>query len=542
LTASFLDNANQIPRGSIAVVAQSAGVNLTVSFLLERQGCGVSLAVGLGNALDVGAAEALEFLADHKDTNAIALHLEGVPRGRRLYDVVRSVTAKKPVVVLTVGKEEVGEFARSHTGNLIGSYTVRRNALLQAGAVVVDTIEALAAAVAVLSVHRLAPKRQPGVGVLTAQGGPGLLMLDQLKSAGVTVPTLSPATVSRIAKHLPPMTYLRNPVDTGRPRASFPGVLETLADDDKIDLVIAYVLHEPAALRAAEVIPRVAAKIAKPLVFGTVGATADLAPTLAALRSKGVFVAGSPDELARAATVLTRDAAQRARALENQTPSAAPIRVSLPAHCDEHSAKQTLNALGIRTPRAVAASTHEEALDAFTRLDKPVVVKILSAEITHKTEVNGVHLNICDEAALRAALTQLDTIPNLSDRRYLIEEMAPAGLELIVGATRDPSFGPTVTVGLGGTFAEALKDTATRMAPLPASEAHDMLNELRAAPLLEGWRGGPKLDRDAVAHCIKRLGDLLWQHSNVEALEVNPLRVYERGVLALDAVLLYSST
>jgi acetyltransferase len=249
-----------------------------------------------------------------------------------------------------------------------------------------------------------------------------------------------------------------------------------------------------------------------------------------------MFVATSPEQLARAALVLTRDAQLRERLAGRGEPSAT-VDASLPTSNDEQAIKAMLEGLGIAIPRGIVASSQQDAHLAMAQLRKPVVLKILSEEIVHKTEVGGVQVNIQSEAALQSALDRLDAIELVGARRYLLEEMAPPGLELIVGAIRDPSFGPTVVVGLGGTQAEALKDTATRLAPLTLTEANAMLSELRASVLLDGWRGGPRLDRDAVAHTLVRVGDVLCHHSSVNELEINPLRVYETGVLALDAAI-----
>ncbi len=536
LTASFVANASQIPGGNVAVVAQSAGVNFTVSFLLEQLGAGVSVAVGLGNSIDVNAADVVEFLAGHDGTRAIALHLEGVPMGRRLYDVIRRVTVDKPVVALTVGKDEVGEFARSHTGNLIGSYEVRRNALLQAGAVVVETTEELAAAAVVLSNHRLPPKPRPGVGLLTAQAGPALLAFDQLKTAGVNVPALAPETVARIAEQLPPLTHLTNPVDTGRPGPSFANVLQILAGDDGIDLVAAYALHEPAALLPTEVLPAIARRFTKPILFGTQGPGAEVNATARALRGQGMCVATSPEQLARAAMVLTQDASQQARLLHVPV-ARRPIHVDIPQSSDEKSVKDLLAALGVDVPRGIGVTSHEDAFAAFSALTKPIVVKILAEEVAHKTEVGGVYMNVRSEADLDLALAQLDAVPLSSQRRYLLEETAPPGLEVIIGGLRDPSFGPTVTVGLGGVLAEALKDTATRLAPITEADATTMLDELRSAQLFDGWRGSPALDRQALTQTIVLVAQLLFEHPVITELEINPLRVYPRGVMALDATI-----
>ncbi|HEV8547517.1 MAG TPA: acetate--CoA ligase family protein, partial [Polyangiaceae bacterium] len=498
---------------------------------------GISLAVGLGNAIDVDAAAVLEHLAELPTTKAIALHLEGVEHGRRLYDTLKRVTRIKPVAALTVGKADVGAFARSHTGNLLGSYALRVNALRQAGAVVVETTEELAIAASVLSQYRLEPKLRPGIAIMTAQAGPGLLMLDRLRASGVAVPALEASTLEQVRQRLPPMTYLDNPVDTGRPGPSFAEVLELVAADPRIDAVAAYALHEPAALRPEEVLPPLARRIGKPLLFGTVGPRDETAPSITRLRSAGITVLESPEQLARAAIVLSLDAAAQARLIRESETALAPRVVPVPRGRDEHAAKCLLDLVGIPTPERAECSSHAEAYEALRRLRKPVVAKILSADIAHKTEVGGVHLNITEDRELAAALAKLDAIGLAGERRYLLEAMAPPGLELILGAVRDTSFGPTVMVGAGGTLAEALQDTATRLAPLTPLEANEMLDELRIARLLDGFRGAPALDRAAVARAITSLGDLLAAHPTLQEIEINPLRVSTNGVMALDALL-----
>ncbi|HWA78638.1 MAG TPA: acetate--CoA ligase family protein [Polyangiaceae bacterium] len=537
LTACFVAGASRLPFGNVGVVAQSAGVNLTLSFLLAKLGFGVSVAVGLGNAVDVQAADLLRFLADHSSTQAIALHLEGVQHGRLLYETLRVVTPKKPVIVLTVGKEDVAEFAQSHTGNLLGSYALRVAALRQAGAVVVDSTEELAAAAAALSLARLPAKLRPGIGVLTAQAGPGLLLLDQLKARRVSVPSLAVATVEQIAQHLPPLTYQKNPIDTGRPGSSFSAVFQALAQDASIDAVAAFVLDEPAAFAPAEILPAVARRVGKPVLFGTAGLPEDLASSSASLRANGIFVAGSPEALARATIALVEDASLQARLARGEQAPAVGETAALPVRRDEQGAKQWLEALGVPIPKGFACVSHAEAEHAFGQLAKPVVLKILSSEIQHKTDVGGVQLNIVDERGLNFALARLDRIPLGSARSYLLEEMAPAGFEVIVGAVRDPSFGPSVMLGAGGIFAEALKDSTSRLAPLTLDEAEEMIGELRVATIFEGWRGGPALDKRALARVIVTLGHALCRQGEISTVEINPLRVYPEGVLALDALL-----
>lgn len=537
LTASFLLGADRIPAGSIAVVAQSAGIWLTVSFLLAKAGHGTSLGVGLGNSMNVDASDVLEFVANQPTTRCVALHLEGIKHGRRLFETLRRITPRKPVVVLTVGRSDVSEFAQSHTGNLLGSYAVRTSAFRQAGAVVVESTEELVAAAALLSRHRLPPKLRPGVGMLTAQGGAGLLVLDRLKQHGVDVPPLGAATRARIEQELPPMTFLRNPVDTGRPPPAFPSVLTALSEDPAIDMTLVYALHEPAALRAEEVLPAAARRVRKPLAFATIGPPGDAEATFDVLRKEGIHVAGSPEQLADAAIVLAADAAAQYRLARVEPDRGEELGVPVPLVCDEPAAKEVLEGMGIRTPRRVVCSSHEQAQDALRRLTTPLVVKIVAPEILHKTEVGGVVVGVVDAAGMNAALAKLDAIPVASSRRYLIEEMAPPGLELIVGAVRDATFGPTLLVGVGGTVAEALRDTASRLAPITELEAEEMLGELRAGVLLGGFRGSPPLDRAAVARVLVSLGAFLRSHPAINEIEINPLRVYPQGVLALDALL-----
>ena len=541
LTASFLPSAQRIPSGQIAVVAQSAGINLTVSFLIAKLGYGVSCAVGLGNSVDVDAADVLEFVAREPATRAIALHLEGVRHGRRLYETIRRVSPSKPIALYTVGRTEIGEFARSHTGNLIGSYALRRSALEQAGAVLVESTEELAMAAVALSLHRLPPKLDPGIGVVTAQAGAGLAILDLLQARNVSVPPLSPSTQESIAARLPPMTYQKNPVDTARPGASFPEVLEAVARDPHIDAVACYALSEPAALRPTDVLPLIQRRVGKPILFGTMGPLDEICGDSATLRAQGLYVAHSPEELARTTRALCRDASLQAGLARVGSPDLIASATLGPEPPDEQIAKQTLEALGIATPRRAVCASHGEAQQALSRLAKPVVAKILAPEVEHKTELGGVRLNITDAATLNEALTAFDAIPLSSPRRYLIEEMAPAGLELIVAAKRDESFGPLVMVGLGGIYAEALRETVTRLAPLTRDEAEEMLEQLRLAPLFAGWRGQSKLDRRAVARSLVALGQFVCQQPRVESFEINPLRVYPGGVLALDALLICES-
>ncbi|HTW85356.1 MAG TPA: acetate--CoA ligase family protein [Candidatus Sulfotelmatobacter sp.] len=533
--ASFAPGLERLPAGRIAVVAQSAGVNITTAFLLQNRGYGARLAVGLGNSVDVTAADVVDWLADDPHTDVIALHLEGIPNGRALTAAIRRAVPAKAVVALTVGRADVATFAQSHTGNLIGDYARKRAALRAAGAVLVETTDDLVDAAIALVHGRIPPTANAGVGLMTAQAGPGLLMLDALRASGVRIPTLGDAAAARIAELLPPMTYVRNPVDTARPAATYPDVLRAIAGDPDVDALAVYTLHEPAAVDPVAVFRAAKAELGVPVVFGTMGIDGDVAPTFAALRELGVAAYPGPERAARAVRALVEDAAGRASVLRARATANAALSGPVRAPLDELGGKALLRAYGIATPRAQACATRAEAHAAFTALAKPVVVKVLNPAILHKTEAGGVHLFVDTPERLDAALDAIDRIDAPAPSRYVVEEMAPPGLELIVGALNDPSFGPTVLIGMGGTQAEALRDTATAPAPLDADDALALLGSLRTAALLDGWRGAPAVDRRALADAIVAVGRLIAAHPEVAELDVNPLRAYPGGVLALDA-------
>lgn len=529
LACTFLPAANEIAAGHIGIVAQSGGINITLAMMAHADGLGISLAVGLGNALDVGSAEVITYLAADPDTKAIVAHLEGVADGRALFEAVAAATAIKPVVALPVGKTDLGGFAQSHTGILMGSHALTRAALVQAGAVVVDGLaEALDAAHA-LSMARLAPNRDPGIGILTAQAGPGLLITDTLKSAGVRIPDLAPRTVERIAAHLPPLTYMHNPVDTGRPSETFGKVLELVAADPAIDAVLAYALIEDATLDPVAAFVAARKAHAEPMIFGTTGVPERAAAVIGGLREAGIAALQSPDRAARAMRALAEDA--RARARPRPAPADPVESPPLgPGPLDEDAAKTLIAGYGIAVPERRVCAGREEALAAFAALAKPVVAKLLDPRIAHKTEIGGVHLGIETEDALVAALGRID------GERYLIEAMAPPGLDLIIGARNDPSFGPTVLLGLGGTAAEAMGDVAIRLAPLATGDVDEMIESLAGRALFGAWRGAAAPDRTAITRTVIAVADLIAARPEIGELDLNPVRVYPDGLIALDAL------
>ncbi|WP_454855719.1 acetate--CoA ligase family protein [Promicromonospora soli] len=543
--ANFMPAAAALRPGTVGIVAQSGGINLAIAFLLERAGIGLRLGVGLGNAVDVGFASMLDFFADDEATTAVGLHVEGVADGGALVAALRRVTARKPVVAFKVGRSDVGDFAKSHTGSLTGSYALTRAALAQAGAVVVDGLDELAAALQALRSVRLpaAPRSATGVAVLTGQAGPGLVIADTLGARGVRVPELAPATLDRLGDLLPPLTYQRNPVDTGRPSETFPDVLRLVAAEPGIDAVGVYALDEPGVLDPVAAVEGAAGRV----LYATGGPAAAIERHRERLDRIGVPLYSSPGDLATGLAALVSDAA--ARAVVDALPGTAPHGTATPGtstqtigrDLDEDEAKTLFEAHGLRTMRrrAVAdrAAAHE-ALDELGAPESPVVVKVLDAAVLHKSDVGGVHVGVRSHADLDAALDAIDRIDGTPQRRYLLEEQAPQGTELIVGGIRDAVFGPVVLLGLGGVGVELGgpgSEPALRLAPLSAERAAEMVDTLPAA-VLDGFRGAPPVDRAALATTLLAVSDVLTQHHDVTEIDLNPVRVTARGPVVLDAV------
>ncbi|MFG2550935.1 acetate--CoA ligase family protein [Streptomyces sp. NPDC048581] len=530
LTASFVPAAGQLPAGEIAVVAASGGVNHALSFDLVAAGNGISLGVGIGAGLDVSAADVLEHLAQDARTTAVALHLETVPDGPRLVAAVRRVAAVKPVVALVVGRSDVGDFARSHTGALATSWRTTRAALRQAGAVVVDDERELVDALTALSRVQLRPHPDPGLGIVTAQAGPGLLLADRAGTDGIRMPELAATTQGALSELLPPMTYQRNPVDTGRPGETFARVLATTAADPAVDLLAVYALTEPDSVDLASAAQDAGLGTDSPAVVVIGGLPEDVAEQRARLHKAGIPALTGPASAANAVRALVTYARQRA--LRDEGPVLEPAATVPPGPLDEDAAKTFLAGLGLRTPKRVACDSRADAHYALRLLGGPVAVKVLDAATLHKTEVGGVHLGVRTADELDAALDAIGP-----DHRYLVEAMAPAGVDLVLGVRRDPVFGPVVLVGLGGTAAEALADVAIRLAPLSEAEAAGMPDDLAARALLDGWRGGPVLDRAEFGQVTAALAAALAASPDTAEIEINPLRLTPDGLIALDAVI-----
>lgn len=535
--------------GGIAFISHSGALAVAILDWARERRVGFSLFASLGNQADVNESDLLEAMAADPETRVIAGYFEGVADGKRFLDALGAAAAVKPVVILKTGRSPEGARAvSSHTGALAGSDRAFDAAVRRAGALRVDTVEELFDLARGLASQPLPRGRR--LVVVTNGGGLGIVAADAARAAGLTMEPLGESVRRRLAEGLPATASLGNPVDlVGDADARrYSHALHTL-DGDHADAVLV-LLTPQAATDSASVARTIAATTRGwpiPVVAAFVGGVR-VAPGVRTLEEAGVPCYAFPEPAVKTLAGMARLAERR---------SAAPP-MSPPA--DTRAARTWLGGLGADPGRlgmedlaplltdyriaCVAARLAKNADDAAAVADAigfPVALKIVSPDITHKSEVGGVVLDLRDRAAVhRAAAAMLARVaasrPNAVIRGLLVQAMASdCGPELLLGGVRDAQFGPMVVVGFGGIYVEVLADTAARLAPVSPAEARLMLDELRMAPVLRGVRGQPPADRQALAEVVASFSQLMVDLPELGEIEINPLIAGPSGAVAVDA-------
>jgi len=536
--------------GPVGIVSQSGNLGSFTLRLAGERGLGVSRMLTTGNECDVDIADAIASLAADPGTSVILCCMETCRDGAKLMQAMAMAReAGKPLVVLKVGVSEAGSAAAaSHTGALAGSDAVFDAVLREGGALRVPSIELLLEVGHALSV--VGPARVPGghrVAVLTASGGFGVLLADAASAQGLALPKLAAPTQERILSAVP-FAAPSNPVDMTAQVSSRPEVLARMLDavarDDSCDALIlqsANAFHVP-RLRGVflEALAQVRKDHPSRLVLLCARAPEEVR---ARLNAMGFPVVDGIDAACATVAALLRFGARGSARAAPAAILRAPLAAA--AFATEASAKAVLAEAGLPVPREMVAASCDEALAAARAIGFPLVLKIVSPDIAHKTEAGGVFVGVRSEAQLREEYDQLlarvaAKAPGARIDGVLVAQMVPGGVELILGARKDPVFGPMVMVGLGGIFAEIFKDVALQPAPVDEAQATAMLRSLKAFPLLDGARGRPKADVPAAAKAIAALSRFAVRHADsVSEIDINPLVVLEqgRGAHALDALL-----
>lgn len=550
LNATF---ARHLPkRGPIGLISQSGAMGAAVLDYAGERHIGFSKFISIGNKADIDENDCLEAFENDDEVGVVVLYLENFADPLRFAEICRRVSARKPVLVLKSGRSAAGaKAASSHTGALAGSDTAVDALLDRCGAMRVDSIEELL----VISHFFSSPRRPRGnrLGLVTNAGGPGIIATDELQKNGFSFPDLAPETVKDLESKLPPEASCANPVDVlpGTGAEGYRVASEALVKDPNLDAVVILflcpVMVKPVWL--VDAIVPVVENTDKPVIGLFMGAS-DVVQLAAPLAERGMPILTSAPEVARA-LVANR---QYESILKREIPEPASYEVDdkrarkiVEGHgegwLESSAAFDLLDSYGIPVVKTRVADMEDDVVKAASELSYPLVMKILSPDILHKSDVGGVEINIKDADDLRTRhgemLKRVKFFqPEARITGVELQEMITWDMELIIGINREPGFGPLVMCGLGGIFVEVMKDVVFSLAPMPADEPAKMLKKLRSSPILEGVRGTAGIDTRLVQEVIGRIAKLAADFPRIEQLDINPLLAGSDGCCAVDCRIL----
>ncbi len=552
LNASF--SATMPPAGNVSFFSQSGAVGTAVLDVFAGENVGISRFVSYGNKADVDESDLIKALGEDESTEVILGYVESISDGAKFMSAAGRVTKKKPVVVLKSGRTAAGaRAASSHTGSLAGADVAYEAAFAQCGVVRARNVTTFFDFA--LGFSRQGPPKGNRVAIVTNAGGPGILTTDAIESCALTMAALAEKTESYLASRLPPAANIHNPIDVlGDAKAAMYRVaIEAAIGDENVDALLVILTPQTTTEveTTAEAIGELAAGTEKPVLACFMGSLST---------GEGCEILDRmsvPNYIHPERAVTALDAMYRFRTWTEATPQEPPafefdeaaIEQVLGEAAErgmttigERHAGRLVEACGLPLPESVLAEGADAAVRAAAQIGYPVVMKVSSDDILHKSDAGGVKVGLADETQVRAAYDEIME----GARAYkadaaidgvLVQQMVTGGTEVIVGMSRDPQFGPLVMFGLGGIYVELLKDVAFRVAPLTAEDAREMIDEIKGSDMLKGFRGREPGDLDALADCILRVSYLAARFPQLTECDLNPLLVFPRGqgVMALDA-------
>lgn len=541
--------ASQMPlEGKIAFVSQSGAFCTSILDWANAHHFGFSTFVSLGNMADVKFTDIILFLGEDKDTEGILLYIEGLREGREFVEGARQVTGKKPILCLKTGRTELSsQAAKSHTGALAGSDEVYTAAFRRAGIVRVDWIDELFDCAHALA-YQPAPLGEK-VLVITNAGGMGIAAADACAYEGLRLATLSPQTIDKLGKVLPPNWSLGNPVDIigdATPQRYRDAIVACL-DDEGYDGIV--IVLTPQAMTDPEGVAREVSQLLegyhKPVLAAWMGEETVQAGRRI-LNEHSIPTVFSPGKAVRIFRRLREYSKNLALIDVRETSKTEAERIIAKALAEqrtmlsEEEAKQVLKIYGIPVNKTATAQSEEEALQLAEYMGFPVAMKVLSPDISHKSDVGGVRLNLSSPSQVQQAFSEMmDAIRyRMPEARVLgvtIGEMVQGDREVFVGMNRDPQFGPVLLFGLGGIFIETIKDISYELAPVNHSRARDMIERVKTFPILAGIRGKPPANIDALADILVRVSRLAEDLERVKSLDINPIILEGFRAVAVDA-------
>jgi acetyltransferase len=540
--------------GHVSLIVQSGLLSAGfITTLMSNKTLGLAKVCSIGNKSDVEETELLEYLLKDPATQLIALYLESFIQGRRFFELATS--SEKPIVVLKGGKTPLGaEAAASHTASLGGNYDLVRGVLKQAGVHQADDFFEMVDIARALEKNfflQRPPSGKPRIAILSYSGASGIVTADHTEKCGLTLADISPQTKKQLEALSPAWMPVRNPVDywpaieKHGPSKSYQKGIEALHNDPEVDGIIVHLFVGFGIwfLDMKEIMSGIK-KPSKPILFWLMGPEKGREPTRLTLEEEGwpTFY-----EIHRTVKVM-------ASLFENEDGKSKPAKTSSPdfqvpgpllkwVHqadkkgtkvLNEFEAKKWLKALNLRVVKEMAAKTPEEALKAANKIGYPIVLKGVVEGQVHKTELGLVKLSLGNADHLKSAIRKMLRV-KIKPKSFLIQPMLKGDLELIAGVVRDPQFGPSVMLGLGGVRAEVYKDVAFRLAPLNQKDVLSMVSDLKGQALLKGYRGSKPVNMESLADWLIKLGWLALSLETIQEIDVNPLLIVSGEPVAVDA-------
>jgi acetyltransferase len=559
MNASF--SADIPPRGPMGFMSQSGALGTAILDWAQAGRLGLSKFVSLGNKADVDEIDLLRAWKLDDTSRVLLCYIEGLTDGQEFIRVARDVSKHKPIVALKSGVTQAGSRAvSSHTGSLAGSEQAYQAAFRQSGVIRAQSLQDLFDYA--IAFGYLPPLRGEKIAIVTNAGGPGILATDAIERSGLQLARFEPKIIRALEEFLPDAASAANPVDVlGDARSDrYRFALEEVVKDPNVDGVL--VILTPQAMteivETAEVIADIAGEVEVPVLACFMGEARVEAGTKV-LDKHNIPNFGFPERAAMVFQGMSRYRQNQEKpppeyeTFDVDKETVAQIidevlsagRVSI----GDAEARSILTAYGLEIPASKLAETADLAVEFANEMGYPVVLKIASPDILHKTDVGGVKVDLENATDVRDAFDLITYraqryLPEARIWGCLVQKMVPKGLEVLIGMNRDPQFGPLVTFGLGGIYVETLKDVSFRVAPFSPAEAHEMLKEIRASALLEGVRGEPPVDHEVLVDAILRIAQLVQDFPMIAELDINPFIAYEEGQggIAIDMRLILESS
>jgi acetyl coenzyme A synthetase (ADP forming)-like protein len=523
-------------QGGIGFISHSGAFAAAIIDWARGQGFGFSRIVSLGNQADVNETDMLPMLSNDISTKVIVMYMESISNGKRFVQTASEITKHKPVIALKVGRFEAGQkAAASHTGALAASDTAFDAAFEKAGVLRAETAEQMFDWARALENCPL-PKGNK-IGILTNAGGPGVIAADSLEHHGLVLAQLADTTLQALSAILPPAANIHNPVDmlASASPSQYAECLNILLQDKGVDGVMV-ILPPPPMFKAEEVaktVNEVVSKFEKPVVIALMGLTL-VEDARNKFQEMLIPTYPFPERAASALAVLVKRALHDRRATMDDGFLVNGLSSIVGLSTDE-----LMQTYGIPAAPIKLAHDEYEAIQIANEFGYPVVMKIASPDIFHKSDVGGVLLNLKDAQSVSAGFIQMvkkiaTLFPPIRIDGVHIQRQISEGQEVIVGMVRDPQFGPLMMFGSGGVEVEGLKDVAFALGPLEQAEAEGMMRKTWAGRKLKGFRSIPPVDEEAVKDVLIKLSQLAKDHEEIKEIEINPLRVLAKGAVAVD--------